>query len=106
MIHDLPIFLCEKEDVLSFWSDFKARNHDRINTWLDEQFEFLLLFGSLLLANFFFRALRAAGVHGYIDMMEKLDDGGLLLVVGRFVFDIGLRALSPRGKREASNVRR
>ena len=80
--------------VASFWSDFLKRN-PRVESWLDDQQEFLLQMASLALAYAVFRILRAIGVPDWVvSTLETLDHIAIILVFGMFLLGVVRRAFA------------
>jgi uncharacterized membrane protein len=96
-----------KGAALAFWSEIATRNKDRLQSWISEQFEFLLQLATVTIAYGFFRALRAIGVEGdFLDIMDKLDKGAIVLVFGLFLFGVVRRAFAALTAEKNANVHR
>lgn len=82
---------------MSFWSGILERNKPRLESWIDDQFEYLLQIASVALAYGIFALLRIIGIAGtLIDVLELMDRIAIVLVFGRFLYSVIRRAFAAR----------
>jgi hypothetical protein len=91
----------------SFWTTIVAKNRQRLQVWLSEQFEFLLQISSLVIAFGAFNGLRILGVDGWlVNWLEKLDNCMIFSVFILFLIRIARAALTVTLKSRGHNVHR
>jgi hypothetical protein len=82
--------------LLPFWSEVLERNRARVESWIDDQLEYLLQMTSVVVAYGAFKALRLLRVEGWvIDLLELLDRIAIVLVFARFLYSVVRRAFTP-----------
>jgi hypothetical protein len=79
-----------------FWARLLERNRPRVESWIDDQCEFLLQATTLLVVYGVFRFLRYVSVSGsLLDLMEAIHQIAAVLVFTRFMYSIVRRAFTP-----------
>jgi hypothetical protein len=82
--------------ILPFWSGFLERNRARIESWIDDQLEYLLQITSVVFAFGVFKGLRLIRIEGWvIDLLELMDRIAIVLVFARFLYSVVRRAFTP-----------
>lgn len=76
-----------------FWLRITKRSLPRIESWIQDQCEYLLQIASVVIALVVFKGLRIMGLTGWvIDVLEVMDRIAIVLVFGRFLFSVIRRA--------------
>jgi hypothetical protein len=84
---------------VSLWSRIVERNAARLESWVDDQLEYLLQIGSVVIAYSTFRGLRLIQISGWvIDLLEMMDRCAIVVVFGRFIYSVVRRAVTPTEK--------
>jgi hypothetical protein len=94
MLLSAPDYMLNTKGLsLGFWSEITTRNKALLQNWISEQFEFLLQFSAVTFAYVVFRILRALGVESdFLDLLDKLDKGAIVIVFGLFLLGVVRRA--------------
>ena len=82
--------------ILPFWSRIVERNAPRLESWITDQFEYLLQVATVTIAYATFSGLRWIGLAGWvIDILEPADRIAIVLVFLRFLYSVVRRAFTP-----------
>jgi hypothetical protein len=91
---------------LPFWSEIAQQNKAHLQSWISEQFEFLLQAATVTVAYIFFRVLRVIGVEGeLLDLMEKLEHGTVVIVFALFLLGVIRRSFGALWESKTDDLR-
>jgi hypothetical protein len=84
----------------NFWSRIVDRNKQRLESWISDQFEYVLQAATLVFAYGVFKGLRLIKINNWvIDVLEPADQIAVVLVFLRFLFSTVRRAFTPNEER-------
>lgn len=84
----------------SFWARIVQRNAPRLESWIADEFEYLLQVAAVTMAYATFKGLRFIKMNGWvIDILEQADRIAVVLVFLRFLYSVIRRAFTPKEER-------
>ena len=74
-------------DDPSFWAEIKHRNRARVQSWISEQLDYLLMIAWLIVALMVFQVLQTKFPSDTMSLLVKMDHVTIVIVFGCFCFN-------------------